>query len=64
MTKIHTKFHDPKKYEFKLNDLVNNTKEGKLFYKNNDNIYLLTSVISGSFSDTGGANNQIATLIH
>ena len=62
MTKIHTKFHDPKKYEFKLNDLVNNTKEGKLFYKNNDNIYLLTSVISGSFSATGGANNQIATF--
>ena len=62
MTKIHTKFHDPKKYEFKPKDLVNNIKEGKLFYKSNDHVYLLTSVISGSFSNTGGANNQVVTF--
>ena len=48
MTKIQTTNRDPKFHEFPPKDLINNVREGRLFYKSNQELYLINACISGT----------------
>jgi hypothetical protein len=53
-SKIQVRARDPKIYEFPTNDLMNNHKEGRLFYRSHSTLYLINACPSESVGNGCG----------
>ena len=64
MTKIHNKYEPPKITDFSTKDLVIDVRNGRLYYKSNNDVFELRGTpsqpqkVSGSFSNSTGGGGQ------
>ena len=62
-SKIQVRARDPKIYEFPTNDLMNNHRDGRLFYRSHSTLYLINACPSESIASGCGCPVTASNLL-